>query len=117
MHSKGIISRTSVRIGSIILAYVLCPAIALAGEGLDSLDIDGTSQVHEMEAFTSLVATAAHFGEDWIAPLGALLIAIVATWRLWSARDFLGFGLGTVAAICLASLPYLMDALSAFGPT
>ncbi len=101
--------------GSSILTSLLLTSVSYAANDVDSIDIEGTSRVDDLPQFTNAIATIAELAEDWIFPCLALIIAAVSMYRLWSARDWSGAVIGIIAAIGLASMPMVMQTLSAFG--
>ena len=96
---------------AVLSAVVASPAWA----AVDSITISGDSKVSEMDAFTSIIVTVAEFTEDYLAPVGAIIVLVIAFWQLFFKRDFMSFALGLFTAIGLGGLSFFMTSIiSAF---
>lgn len=93
-------------------ALGLFAALSLpAWAGVDSITISGDSKVSEMDAFTSIIVTVAEFTEDYLAPVGAIIVLVIAFWQLFFKRDFMSFALGLFTAIGLGGLSFFMTSI------
>lgn len=101
------------QLGHAFMAAVLMASVtsSTALAGVDSLTLDGDSKVSELGAFTGLIVTAAELTEDYLAPVGAIIILGISFWNLFFKRDFMQFAMGLFAAIGLGGMAYFMESI------
>lgn len=81
--------------------------------GVDGVAINGTSKVTELSAFTTIIVTVAELCEDYIFPVGAIVVLGVSFWSLFFRRDIMQFATGLFVAIGLGASSFFMESIMA----
>ncbi len=98
---------------AVALVVLMLPGVAFAQNAVDGVAIQGDSKVSELSAFTTLIVTVAELCEDYIFPVGAVVVLGGSLWSLYSERDFTKFAIGLFVAIGLGGTAFFMQSIIA----